>query len=221
MEEENKLDRGNFFGYVDEEGNVIYIDLEEEDNVVIFPAAKSENNGNSGENRENSENGNNGNNGDDKMIEGGENNNNNDKMEIDENGINLESVSISLTEMTTTQRQIEEIERKMAQKHEKAGESVKSESVKTDKKGKKLPPVVMEPVVTNLSKYFLERTDPSPRINPCLMVRIDVLLHCYINHFLHYLPISILFITSFTPLFCCLHYYYYYYCILVRESIRA
>jgi hypothetical protein len=90
-------------------------------------------------------------------------NENNDKMEVVDNGINLESVSISLTEMD----QVKETETKTTEtvKIEKPIKPTKYEKAQLLKKN-----IFSEPVITNLSKYFLERVDPSPRINPCLMV---------------------------------------------------
>ena len=67
---------------------------------------------------------------------------------------------------------------------EKMQNSTKTEVIdnntKSDKKSykKQIAPVIPETVVTNLSKYFLERTDPSPRINPCLMVKTEILVFC-------------------------------------------
>ena len=85
IEEENKLDKGNFFGYVDENGNVVYVDLEVEDNVVIFPSSHIENNENeNGENNENNE------------------NNSGNNMDIENNELRLNSVNLSLLEVDKT-----------------------------------------------------------------------------------------------------------------------
>jgi hypothetical protein len=95
-----------------------------------------------------------------------------EKMEVVENGINLESVSISLTEMD----QEKEPETKPSEtvKVEKSVKPTKYEKSQLLKKN-----IFTEPVITNLSKYFLERVDPSPRINPCLMVRYCSYCYCY------------------------------------------
>ena len=174
IEDENKLEKGNFFGYVDENGNVVYVDLEEEDNIVVFPSIscntgliEAESSGiNNVDGKIQIENENNDNL--DEVISGKTNDSGDQKMEIVENSINLESVSISITEM-----------------HNKITESDKTEksfkSVKIDKSSnKKTVTPHTQPIVTNLSKYFLERTDPSPRINPCLMVREIQMLFCFV-----------------------------------------
>lgn len=166
-EEENKLEKGNFFGYVDENGNVVYVDLEEEDNVVIFPSQ----NANispiiDGLNEEIS--------GmsvvDDNTVTTIESTTTT-KMEISNNDISLKSVSESLTEINPISTETKNTE---INKTDKNGKTL---PLKNEKHGsKKSISTVFAPaaVITNLSKYFLERIDPSPRINPCLMVRIKV-----------------------------------------------
>ena len=167
-------------------GNVVYVDLEEEDNVIIFNASNDPSNISSDNN-----NGKDNNNGSDsnKNSTGNCSNDinlsyddNNDKvsnqnvngMIIDSNGHDVESVSVSLTDMDIRNKS----QKSIAQNEiiEKMQNSTKTEVIdnntKSDKKSykKQIAPVIPETVVTNLSKYFLERTDPSPRINPCLMV---------------------------------------------------
>jgi hypothetical protein len=146
---------------------VVYVDLEEEENVIIFPSISGADTGgvgagdNDGTNMIESSNSD-GNN--DKKKE----NENHDKMEVVNNGINLESVSISLTEMD----QVKETETTV--KIEKPVKPTKYEKAQLLKKN-----IFTEPVITNLSKYFLERVDPSPRINPCLMVMCYWYLYYY------------------------------------------
>jgi hypothetical protein len=108
-EEEDVLDKGNFFGYVDENGNVVYVDMDQDedeaDNMIVIPNLDSENVNIDGDSSiiENNNNDNNSNNDD---INNTTNINNyddiqmnNTNMEIDENTLTLESVSLQLTKM--------------------------------------------------------------------------------------------------------------------------
>ena len=168
IEEENKLDKGNFFGYVDENGNVVYVDLEEEDNVIIFNASNDITNS---DNDNNSDNNNNLRIGED---DGKISNQDVNSMIVDNNGFDLESVSISLTDMDIRNKSLKSIaQNEIIEKMQNSSKTEVIENItKLDKKSykKQIAPIIPETVVTNLSKYFLERTDPSPRINPCLMV---------------------------------------------------
>jgi hypothetical protein len=163
-EEENKLEKGNFFGYVDENGNVVYVDLEEEDNVVIFPSQIANNSADIvGLIEENTM----------SVVDETVTIESNTKMEISNNDISLKSVSLSLTEINPV-TEIKNTESNKTEKTDKNGKPLKIE--KSEKHGfKKNASTVIAPVViTNLSKYFLDRIDPSPRINPCLMVRNNI-----------------------------------------------
>ena len=88
------------------------------------------------------------------------------KMEISNNDISLKSVSESLTEINPISTGTKNTE---INKVDKNGKQL---PLKNEKHGSKknISTVFSPAVITNLSKYFLERTDPSPRINPCLMV---------------------------------------------------
>ena len=166
-EEENKLEKGNFFGYVDENGNVVYVDLEEEDNVVIFPSQIANNSADiTGLIKEN----------DMSAVDETVTIESNTKMEISNNDISLKSVSLSLTEINpiTETSNTEMNKTNKIDKTDKNGKPLKNE--KSEKHGfkKNVSTVIAPVVITNLSKYFLDRVDPSPRINPCLMVRNDI-----------------------------------------------
>jgi cobalamin biosynthesis protein CobT len=115
---------GNFFGYVDEHGNVVYVDMDQDedevDNMIVIPNLDiegsninnvSDNINNHDNNHDNyhdnsTNNNDNNNNNDNTNINDNNNNNNNDKsqinnstMDIDENTVTLESVSLQLTKM--------------------------------------------------------------------------------------------------------------------------
>ena len=88
------------------------------------------------------------------------------KMEISNNDISLKSVSESLTEINPISTETKNTE---ISKVDKNGKQLPLKSEKYGSK-KNISTVFAPAVITNLSKYFLERIDPSPRINPCLMV---------------------------------------------------
>jgi len=184
-EEEDVLDKGNFFGYVDENGNVVYVDMDQDedevDNMIVIPNLESSDINNNDSNiinddiNNNSDNNiNDSNNINDNVINNNDNNNsnnndnnnnnnnnktqiNNTTMEVDESTVTLESVSLQLTKM--------EFKSEPSQNHGK----------KIDKY-KKLPNTEkFNPGTNNLSTYFLDRMEPSPRINPCLMVKGNTL----------------------------------------------
>lgn len=144
------------------------MDLEEEENLIIFPSISGSNEKSVGDNNDTDEIvGSSDNSHDKKKEKASKTNCFDDDMEVVDNGINLESVSISLTEMD----QGKETETKKVEtvKIEKSGKPTKYDKAQLLKKN-----IFTEPVITNLSKYFLERVDPSPRINPCLMVSKEV-----------------------------------------------
>jgi hypothetical protein len=102
----------------------------------------------------------------------------NTKMEISNNDFSLKSVSLSLTEINPVSKN----KNTEVAKIDKNGKPLKNE--KSEKHGfkKNVSTVIAPVVITNLSKYFLDRVDPSPRINPCLMVRniISALVICFV-----------------------------------------
>ena len=114
----------------------------------------------------------------------------NTKMEISNDDISLKSVSLSLTEINPT-TEIKNTEINKTDKIDENGKPSKNE--KNEKHGfkKNVSTVIAPVVITNLSKYFLDRVDPSPRINPCLMVSSDISVNIVI---LFILFISVFFI---------------------------
>jgi hypothetical protein len=97
---------GNFFGYVDENGNVVYVDMDQDedeaDNMIVIPNLDSNENNDINNVNDNINNNDNSNN----DINNTTNINNNDdiptinaNMDVDENTLTLESVSLQLTKM--------------------------------------------------------------------------------------------------------------------------
>ena len=145
----------------------------------------------------------------------------NTKMEISNNDISLKSVSLSLTEINpiTETKNVETNKTEKVDKVDKNGKPLKND--KNEKHGfKKNASTVIAPVaITNLSKYFLDRVDPSPRINPCLMVRNNLsVLVLFIMFILFILCISFLYIFCFTTvhIFTIFHSLIFYVCVCIR-----
>ena len=126
----------------------------------------------------------------------------NTKMEISNNDISLKSVSLSLTEINpiTETSNTEMNKTNKIDKTDKNGKPLKNE--KSEKHGfkKNVSTVIAPVVITNLSKYFLDRVDPSPRINPCLMVRNDISVLVLFVMFVMF--ILLIFLIVFVYFFC-------------------